>query len=70
MTINQMISRIAWIELDRKYDADCRRVMQQERFALTAAARSGDPSRIKAAMDEARRVAAMWQVPIEQGETR
>lgn len=65
-TVNagQMHNRLTEIEVDGKYAPDCRRVLRGERESLAAAMQSGDAAAIKAAMDEARRVAKMWSVEI------
>lgn len=57
-----LIARLTRTEVSPRYDAQTRRMMRDERFALTAAVHSRDRARILAAMAEARRVAAMWHV--------
>ena len=48
-------------EVDPTRAADTRRMLRNERFALAAALRSGDATKIAAARDEALRVAQMWE---------
>ena len=64
MTANQMITKLIHIEATGKHQPDTRRMMRDERFALTAACKSGDGRKIKDAMREARRVAKMWGVEL------
>ena len=56
-----LVSYLTVAEIDTDRAADCRRVLMQERFALSAALDSGDAAKIAAARDEAVRVATMWQ---------
>ena len=61
-TAQQIITRLSRVEVSARYDAQTRRMMRDERVALTAAVQSRDQSRIRAAMAEAQRVAEMWGV--------
>jgi hypothetical protein len=62
MSASQIISALTWCEVDGKLTPVCRQVLRDERFALTAAVRSGDGADIAAAAKEAIRVAEMWGV--------
>lgn len=64
MTPTQILSSLEWHEVDSRLAPDCRRVLRNERFSLTIALRSHDGARIRAAADEAIRVAQMWMVPL------
>ena len=64
MNAGQMVAKLTWAEVDGKNDPDCRRLLTSERIALSAALQSGDATKIDAAMDEARRVCAMWGVKL------
>lgn len=64
MTIQRLIHRLTQAEVSARHDAQTRRMMRDERFALTAAVQSRDQARIRAAMAEAQRVAAMWGVGV------
>ena len=64
MNANQLITALTYAEVDGSIAIDTRRVIRDERFALTAAVNSGDGQLIKAAMAEAMRVAKMWGVEL------
>lgn len=64
MNAAQLITKLTNAETNHALAADTRRMMQQERFALTAAVQSGVGDKIKAATEEAQRVAKMWGVTL------
>lgn len=62
MTAAKLISQLTWAEVSSKYAPDCRRVIRDERIALTAAAKANKG--VREAMAEAIRVAEMWGVDL------
>jgi hypothetical protein len=64
MNAGQMITKLTYAEVDSNLAADAQRMMRDERFALSAAVESKDGDKIAAAMEEAKRVAAMWGVSL------
>ena len=61
---NQLCTRLEFLEIDGDYAPDFRRLMRDERNRLVVAMRTGDGAKIKAAAEEARRVAKMWGVDL------
>lgn len=64
MNANQLATKLTFAEVDGALPSDTRKMMQDERFALSAAIRTGDGQKIKDAMAEAERVAKMWGVEL------
>jgi len=58
MNAQDTVNAITWIEADAKADPDARRIMRDERFRIQAAMQTS--GNVGAAVNEARRVAAMW----------
>ncbi len=62
MTTNQIIAKLARVEVSGNFDADTRRIIRAERMNIMAAAQTrGD---VRAATAEAVRVARMWGVSV------
>lgn len=66
LSAGQMIRRLTEIECAAEYadQPDLRRVMRDERFALTAAVKAEHGGRIADCMAETVRVADMWGVDL------
>lgn len=64
MNAGQLHTKLTYAELNPKYATDCRRIIREERIQLGLAMRTGDAARIKAAFEEALRVAEMWNVSL------
>jgi hypothetical protein len=58
----QLVSRLISAEVDPEQSPAGRRVLGDERLALSSALQSKDPSRIARSFAEATRVAKMWGV--------
>lgn len=66
MNATQMINAMEWVEVSPLYEADTRRMVRDERFALLAAVRTRDASQIQAATREAKTVCQMWDVDLRK----